>query len=178
MADTTTVRAEAPVLEPTLEFMRLLWRIEHGLQSRSKQMEAAIGVTGPQRLVLRIVDQFPGLSAGQLAHILRLHPSTITGVLQRLVEKELLARDGDHADRRRVRLRVRPDAKRFVRLSRATVESAIARALSQVPAAHVSHARSVLAAIATALEGDGSRERAAARPVRPRARGAAAGRLA
>jgi DNA-binding MarR family transcriptional regulator len=168
MTDVTPVPADplALALEPTLDFMRLLWRIEHGLQSRSKQMASAIGITGPQRLVLRIVDQFPGLSAGGLAHIIRLHPSTITGVVQRLVEKGLLAREGDRADRRRVQLRVRPEAKRFTRLSRTTIESAIAGALARVPAAHVGHTRSVLTAIACALEENGSSEAATARRAR------------
>ena len=152
--DAAQDRAEGPALEPTLDFMRLLWRIEHGLQSRSKQMEAAIGVTGPQRLVLRVVDQFPGLSAGELAHIVRLHPSTITGVVQRLVEKGLLGRAGDRADRRRVQLRVRPDARRFTRLSPSTIESVIARVLEQAPSAHVAHTRSVLTTIAAMLEAD------------------------
>ena len=56
-------------LDPTLDFMRLLWSIEHGLHKRSKRMKAEIGLTGPQRLVLRIVSRFPGLSAGELARI-------------------------------------------------------------------------------------------------------------
>jgi DNA-binding MarR family transcriptional regulator len=141
-------------LEPTLDFMRLLWRIEHRLQSRSKQMEAAIGVTGPQRLVLRIVDRYPGLSAGELARIIRLHPSTLTGVLQRLVEKGLLAREGDRSDRRRVQLRIQPSAKRYTRRSDGTIESDIARVLSRVPVRHVDNTRTVLSAIAAALETD------------------------
>lgn len=149
-------RVDAPALEPTLDFMRLLWRIEHSLQSRSKQMKAAIGVTGPQRLVLRIVGQYPGLSAGELAHIVRLHPSTITGVVQRLVEKGLLARAADRADRRRVQLRVRPEAKRYTRRSDGTIEAGIARVLSEVPAAHVVHTRSVLMTIAAVLEEEGT----------------------
>lgn len=152
MAAAPSAPADTPELEPTLDFMRVLWRIEHGLQSRSKRMEAAIGVTGPQRLVLRIVDQFPGLAAGELARIIRLHPSTITGVVQRLVEKGLLLRETHRADRRRVQLRVRPEARPFIRLSRATIESAIALALSQVSAVQVRHTRSVLTAIADALE--------------------------
>ena len=152
LRDATILRADA--LEPTLDFMRLLWRIEHSLQSRSKQMKAAIGVTGPQRLVLRIVDRYPGLSAGELARIIRLHPSTITGVVQRLVDKKLLERVGDRTDRRRVQLRLRPEAKRYTRRSEGTIESGIARVLSQVPAAHVGCTRTVLAAIATALEAD------------------------
>jgi MarR family transcriptional regulator, organic hydroperoxide resistance regulator len=159
MANVAPVYADAQALEPTLDFLRLLWRIEHGLQSKSKQMEAALGVTGPQRLVLRIVNQFPGLSAGELAHIIRLHPSTVTGVVQRLVVKGLLARVGDQTDRRRVQLRVRPDAKRFVRRSPASIESAVARVLARVPAAHVTQTRSVLTAIACALEGDRSGRR-------------------
>lgn len=156
MANVALVDADAHTLEPTLDFLRLLWRIEHGLQSRSKQMEAALGVTGPQRLVLRIVHQFPGLSAGELARIIRLHPSTVTGVVQRLVDKGLLARVGDRADRRRVQLRVCPGAKRFVRRSPASIESAVARVLARVSAAGVAQTRSVLTAIACALEGDGS----------------------
>src|SRR5438034_2717248 len=95
-------------LDPVLDFMRLLWAIEHGLQRLSKRMEGELGITGPQRLVLRVVGQFPGLSAGELAHIVRLHPSTITGILQRLVARGLLERQRDPADTRRVRLRLRP----------------------------------------------------------------------
>jgi MarR family transcriptional regulator, organic hydroperoxide resistance regulator len=36
-------------LDPVLDFMRLLWSIEHGLQRMSKRMESEIGITGPQR---------------------------------------------------------------------------------------------------------------------------------
>ena len=38
-----------------LEFMRVLWAVDHALQSTSKWMEVRLGVTGPQRLVIRIV---------------------------------------------------------------------------------------------------------------------------
>jgi DNA-binding MarR family transcriptional regulator len=66
--------------------MQLLWAVVHELEITSKRMTGEIGVTGPQRLVLRVVGLFPGLSAGELATILHLHPSTLTGVLQRLVQ--------------------------------------------------------------------------------------------
>ncbi len=91
-------------LDPILDFMRLLWSVEHGLQSTSKRMEATLGITGPQRLVLRIVTERPGLSAGEVARIVHLHPSTITGILQRLVRKGLLQCERDRRDTRRVRL--------------------------------------------------------------------------
>jgi DNA-binding MarR family transcriptional regulator len=139
-------------LEPALEFMRLLWRIEHCLQSTSKRMSTTLGVTGPQRLVLRVVSQSPGISAGELAHIVRLHPSTITGILQRLIAKGLLERKADAADSRRVRLSVRRRARRLARRTPGTVEAAVQDVLTRTPRAHVEHARTMLAAVADALE--------------------------
>jgi DNA-binding MarR family transcriptional regulator len=128
--------------------MRLLWSIEHGLQRMSKRMENDIGVTGPQRLVLRVVGQFPGLSASELAHIVRLHPSTITGILQRLVAHGLVERQRDPDDTRRVRLQLKPGALAYTRSSRGTVEKAVREALEHVGPANVRTARKVLTEVA------------------------------
>jgi DNA-binding MarR family transcriptional regulator len=141
-------------LDPVLEFLRLLWDVEHRLQSASKHMRVDLGITGPQRLVLRIVTRSPGMSAGELARVVRLHPSTITGIVQRLVERGFLLRDADPADSRRVRLRVRRQARPLTRRIEGTVEGAVQQALSRLPPAHVTHARLVLAAISAALERD------------------------
>ncbi|HEY7446160.1 MAG TPA: MarR family transcriptional regulator [Vicinamibacterales bacterium] len=144
--------SEIRSLEPALEFMRLLWNIEHALQSASKHMETALGITGPQRLVLKIVTAFPGISAQEVARIIHLHPSTITGILQRLVRKGLLVRARDRRDGRRVRLHARPQAKAFTRLSTGTIEAAVRRALARVPPRKIRETREMLAAIVTALE--------------------------
>lgn len=138
-------------LDPVLEFMRLLWSVGHGLQSTSKRMEATLGITGPQRLVLRIVTERPGLSAGELASIVHLHPSTITGILTRLIRKRLLKRGRDPRDNRRIRLHSCAAAGGYVGASRGTVESAVTRALARIPKHRVRHAREVLSAIAVAL---------------------------
>ena len=164
-------RTGQPALDPVLDFLRLLWSIEHGLQSTSKRMGKTLGITGPQRLVLKIVSQYPEISAGELAHVVRLHPSTITGILQRLVAKGLLVRDADAADTRRVRLRVRDHARSLTRRSPGTVEAAVQQVLARVPQAHVTHARAVLTAIADALEpgeAPGDSERSPRRPRRAR----------
>jgi hypothetical protein len=49
-----------------LDFMRLLWAVEHGIGRISRHMEQALGLTGPQRLVVRLLGQRPGISAGAL----------------------------------------------------------------------------------------------------------------
>ena len=138
-------------LGPVLDFMRLLWSIEHGLQRMSKRMENELGITGPQRLVLRVVGQFPGLSAGELAHIVRLHPSTITGILQRLVARGLLQRTRDPGDSRRARLRLRPGASVHTRTSSGTVERTVTEVLERMGASNVRAARRVLAELAETL---------------------------
>jgi DNA-binding MarR family transcriptional regulator len=150
-ATTVPVNEDFP-LDPSLDFMRLLWSIEHGLQSVSKRMENRTGITGPQRLVLRIVGQFPDLSPKELAEIVHLDPSTITGVLKRLVDKKLLDRNSHPRDGRRIRLRIRREAKQFTAQATGTVEWAVETALARMPRNHVRRAREVLWAIAEALD--------------------------
>jgi len=151
------MRASEPVdpktyaLDPILDFLRTLWSIQHDLQRRSKRMESTLGITGPQRLVLRVVGQFPGLTPGQVAHIVRLHPSTITGILQRLVARGLLDRQPDGRDKRRVRLRLRPAAAAYTRTSVGTVEHAVRQALENAGRSHVRATRRVLTDIAQRL---------------------------
>ena len=79
-------------LDAGLLFMRALWVAVHALQKTSKRMNVRLGVTGPQRLVLRVVGLAPGISAGGLAKVLHLHPSTLTGVLKRLETQGLVSR--------------------------------------------------------------------------------------
>jgi DNA-binding MarR family transcriptional regulator len=155
-------------LDPALDFLRLLWAVEHGLQRASKRMEATLGVTGPQRLVLRVVGRFPGISAGELARIVLLHPSTITGILQRLVGRGLLDRERDPEDSRRVRLRLTPRARAFTRVSRGTVERAVTSALGRTAASDVRAAQDVLSAVADAVHeiNEPDSKRATRRPAR------------
>ena len=145
------VRSSRFTLEPTLDFMSLLWSIEHGLQKRSKRMKAHTGLTGPQRLVLRIVGVFPGISAGELAAIVRLHPSTLTGILQRLAARRLIRRERDPSDSRRALLWVTPPARRHTQRSAGTVENVVRRALAASGAANLRAARIVLAEVARVL---------------------------
>jgi DNA-binding MarR family transcriptional regulator len=162
-------RRDAFSLDPALDFLRLLWAVEHGLQRASKRMEATLGVTGPQRLVLRIVGRFPGLSAGALARIVLLHPSTITGILQRLVSRGLLLRERDPDDSRRVRLRLTRRAQTFTRVSRGTVERAVTRALGRIGRPDVRAAQKVLSAVADAVHeaNEPHPKRGTRRPARP-----------
>jgi len=91
------------------------------------------------------------VSAGELAHIVRLHPSTITGILQRLVARGLLERKRDPRDSRRARLRLKSGAVAYTKSSAGTVEKVVTQALTRTGASNVRAARKVLAEIARRL---------------------------
>ena len=131
--------------------MRLIWALDHGLQSLSKRMHASLGLTGPQRVTLRVLGRRPGISAGTLAEILRLHPSTLTGILHRLERRGLVRRTHDPKDRRRARLELTPRGRRLDTPSAGSVEAAVARVLSGIPARRLRPAAELLAAVAAAL---------------------------
>ncbi|MEZ5291629.1 MAG: MarR family transcriptional regulator [Vicinamibacterales bacterium] len=119
-------------LTPELDFLQLLWAVAHCLETASKRMQSSVGVTGPQRLALRLVGLRPGLSAGELAATLHVHPSTLTGVLHRLVTQGLVARTDDPDDARRAVLRLTPRGAAVNARRSGTVEAAVADTLRAV----------------------------------------------
>ncbi|MBK9263505.1 MAG: MarR family transcriptional regulator [Polyangiaceae bacterium] len=138
-------------LGEVLEFMRLLWAVDHALQSTSKRMEVSLGVTGPQRLVIRIVGRFPQISAGELADVLHIHPSTLTGVLKRLEARGIIDRKVDSTDARRALFSLTAKGKEVDSLRNGTVEATVRKALSKLPARKVVAARDVLSELAGTL---------------------------
>jgi len=132
---------------PTLKFMRLLWAVDHELQSASKRMKKTLGVTGPQRLVLRVLGRSPGSTPGHVARTLLIDPSTLTGVLKRLEDKNLIQRKMDPEDGRRAFLFLTTKGRTIDSRTSGTVESAVRKALSGSDPAELEAARNILVRI-------------------------------
>lgn len=142
--------ASAP-LGSTLDFMRLLWEMDHCLQRRSKRMEAELGVTGMQRIVIRLIGRFPDVTAGRLAELLHVHPSTLTGVLKRVVERGFVARERDRTDARVAHFKLTAEGGKIDGVQAGTVEAAVRRALARLDPSQVEAARVVLSVVAEEL---------------------------
>lgn len=136
----------------TLATLERLWALDHGLQAVSRVMLARIGVTGPQRFVLRVIGQHPGLTAGELARRLHDHPSTLTAALKRLVEQKLVTRREDPEDLRRVRLRLTKAGEKLDGVRDGTVESAVHAMLAGLSEAEAAAFRAALERLAGELE--------------------------
>jgi DNA-binding MarR family transcriptional regulator len=146
-----TSAGDVAPLGEVLSFMRLLWAVTHGLESTSKRMLSEIGVTGPQRLVLRIVGQNPNVAPGELAKVLHIDPSSLTGILKRLEQAQLLRRTRDPKDGRRSALTLSPKGRQINGRRAGTVEAAVQRAMASIPAAKLAAAEDVLKKLALEL---------------------------
>lgn len=97
------------------EIMQSLRRIFKAIQNYSHEVSNKFGTTGPQLWALKTVSQNGNLSLGELSKKMYLHPSTITGVVDRLEKKGYVLRDRGQEDRRVVNVQLTPKGKRLVR---------------------------------------------------------------
>lgn len=139
------------VLGEALEIMRVLWAVDHALHQRSKKMRRSMGVTGEQRLAMRLAMHAPGLSAGDLASMLHIHPSTLTGMLKRLVRGGYMKAKSDAADRRRLQLEVTSKGVKVLRETGPTIESSVANALKATSDDDIAITRAFLERLVAAL---------------------------
>lgn len=149
-------RADYP-LGPALEFLQNLWQLNHALEKLSSRMEKRLGMTAQQRLIIRCIGRYPGMTAGQLAALLHVDPGTVSAALSRLESKGLLERRQDPRDKRRASLGLTAKGRTLDGPSQGTVESAVERLLDTAPAEHVTSVMKVIGQL-TRLLGDELRE--------------------
>jgi MarR family transcriptional regulator, organic hydroperoxide resistance regulator len=123
--DTLTRSSAEPEPDPVLEFLRLMWAVDHELHRVSKRMIGRLGLTAPQRLALRFVGRHPGLTPGRLAELLHLDPGTVSGIVKRLEGAGLVSRVRGGGDTRRMHLTLTTSGQTLNRRRKGTVESAV-----------------------------------------------------
>lgn len=134
-----------------LQFLRALWEIEHALESASRRMKSTVGVTGRERLIIRIVGERPGITPGELAAVLHVHPSTVTALLKRLERRRLVLRRQDVEDARSSQLTLGAAGRAIDALRDGTIEADVTAALSHAPPEQVAGATELLISVARRL---------------------------
>jgi DNA-binding MarR family transcriptional regulator len=113
-------------------------------------MKAQKGVTGPQRLVLRMLELGPGTPPSELARALCFHKSTVSVILRSLEHARLVDRSPNATDGRAVVLTLTPKGRRVVQQRSGTVEAAFRETLEKLPPRDVKIAQRVLDALSRA----------------------------
>jgi len=145
------VRTEGKPLPGVLSFLRVLWELDHALNARSKRMHADLGVTAPQRLVVRALGLRPGASPAELARLLHLHPASVTRLVAGLVRRGLVARAPSPVDTRRLRLSLTARGRRIDAARSGTVEAKVSAVLRRHAPRQVATAQALLSELARAL---------------------------
>lgn len=97
------------------ETMQSLRRIVKAIQDYSHEVSSRFGITGPQLWALKTIFQHESLPLGELSKKMYLHPSTVSGVIDRLESKGYVLRDRNRTDRRVVTVRLTPEGELLVR---------------------------------------------------------------
>ena len=137
--------------DPILEFMRRMWAVDHEMQRVSKRMVERIGLTAPQRLAVRFIGRHSGVTLGELAALLHLHAGTVTGIVRRLEELELVVQTRGTEDTRRRHVALTAKGRQIDRRQKGTVEAAVRRVASTITADELATAARVMDALAKHL---------------------------
>lgn len=138
-------------LEPALDFLQHLWQLNHALERMSQQMKRTLGVTAQQRLFLRCIGKYPGMTASQLATVLHLDRGTISVALTRLAKMGLITRRRDARDNRRVSLGLTAHGRVLDRPNTGTVEHAVQRMLAKAGRSDIERVKTLLRHLAEDL---------------------------
>ncbi len=152
-----------PSLGESLSFLRLLWEVNHALERTSKRMEARLGITAQQRMTLRMIGKFPGISSGELASLLHVDAGTASATLRKLEARRLLRRSKHRVDKRRVTLALTSAGRRLDVPSPGTVEAAVDAALESASEQEIDAVRRLLASMVEAMSPDDAEVRATER---------------
>ena len=136
----------------------MLWAINHVSHDVTLHEQSKYGVTETPAFIIQVVNEFPGISAGDLAKVLHLDPSTLTGVLQQMGQRGLLQLPPDMRDRRRLRIQLTTKGRRMSHMAVGAIEAAVSRTLSRVSPAKLKATREVLSLLADNLDRHGDVE--------------------
>ena len=139
-------------LPEDLRFVQLLWQLDHALNKRSRRMLRVLGVTAPQRFIIRVIALRPGATPSRIARYLHVTPATVTRVVQRMEEAGFLRREPDPDDSRRVLLHLTAKARRIEEKAGSAGESPISRVLARSPPTRVQETALMLSALIEELE--------------------------
>jgi DNA-binding MarR family transcriptional regulator len=125
--------SQAAIARLEAQIERDLAGIRRAMRQELEAEYAKGNVTLPQKAVMQIVVQTPGITLKDLSHAVSLAHSTVSGIVDRLESRGLIERRPDPADRRLSRLYPSSAVTRFVReripaLRSGPLHAALARA--------------------------------------------------
>lgn len=108
-----------------LDVLSEVWRLNHAIETASTRMEAVLGITAQQRLLIRLVGRHGSISAGDLARLLCVDASTVSTSVKRLEKRKLIKRRRDPSDARKTVIELLSAGKALDRKESVSLEAAV-----------------------------------------------------
>jgi DNA-binding MarR family transcriptional regulator len=98
-------------MEKHQELLIALRKVIRAIDLHSKHLSKTSGLTSPQLLIMLEIDKASGVNSSQVAKSVNLSPATVTNIIDRLENKNLVSRVRDTQDKRKVGLYLTDDGK-------------------------------------------------------------------
>jgi DNA-binding MarR family transcriptional regulator len=132
-AHPVTARRTRTPLPTHARAMDAVRRIVHALHRSARDVERAIGLSGAQLFVLQQLEREPADSVNELAARTITHQSSVSVVVQRLVQRGLVRRSRPPGDRRRVHLEITGAGSSVLRRAPTTAQAQLVAGLNVLP---------------------------------------------
>lgn len=109
------------------------------VQSHSKRVEKACGLSSAKLWMLHEVAQNPGIKVSQLAKLLSIHPSTCSNMLDKIEASGLIYRDRSKTDQRTVHLFATEEGINLLAAAPSPPQGQLSSALEKLSEKQLSH---------------------------------------
>lgn len=135
------------------EVLAALRRVIRAVDLQSKQVVKASGLTVPQILILRAIDDLGEVTTGTISNAVNLSQATVTTILDRLESRNLIERYRSDRDRRIVHARLTADGRKRLAKAPNLFHQTFTRAFSELEPAYQTRIISTLEEVAVMLGG-------------------------
>ncbi|GIX30688.1 MAG: MarR family transcriptional regulator [Porticoccaceae bacterium] len=142
-------------MDVTDRVLAAIRRIIRATDLHSRSLVRTTGLTAPQLLVLRAVEQRGECTVGELARAVSLSQGTVTTIVSRLEERGLLARVRGESDRRKVYVSLTETGRRALASSPQALQEKFAREFGTLQPWEQLYLLSALERIAHMMDADG-----------------------
>jgi len=109
-----------------------LRKIIQAIDLNSKQLFKRVGLTGPQLVILHYISAVEELSVGEVAKNVSLSQGTVTGILERMEKRGLVARQRGRQDKRQVLVRITESGKKLLQKAPPVMEESFLKKFNQL----------------------------------------------
>jgi len=113
--------------------LQLLRKITRAIDLHSRRLASQFGLTGPQLVCLRVLKNRGVLTPSKLAREVSLSQGTITGIIDRLLNRGLVTRDRSRIDRRSVSVDITKEGLKIISNAPSPLQESFALKLRTLP---------------------------------------------